>query len=224
VIPIHDDNPSRSTPFVTWTLMTACLAVFLWQAGLDGRAAQAAVYRFGLVPAVFVGEVGLAPGLAPLPPALTVLTSMFLHGGFMHLAGNLLYLWIFGNNVEDALGPSRFTVFYVASGLAAALAQIMHAPSSAIPMIGASGAISGVLGAYLLFFPRARVTVLIPLGFMVYTARWPAAWVLGAWFLLQLVSSLLADPGAPGVAWLAHVGGFVAGLFLAPLLRAGRPS
>lgn len=220
MIPIHDDNPARRTPVVTWAVMAACAAVFLWQVGLDEPAARAAVYRFGLVPAVFVGEARLPPGLDLLPPALTPLTSMFLHGGFMHLAGNLLYLWIFGNNVEDLLGHARYALFYAATGLAAALAQVLHAPASTIPMIGASGAISGVLGAYLLFFPQARVTVLLPLGIVIYTARWPAVVVLGGWFVVQLVSSLLSDPAAPGVAWLAHLGGFVAGLVLGPALRA----
>jgi membrane associated rhomboid family serine protease len=222
MIPIHDDNPTRRMPFVTWALIAACIGVFVWQTGLGPGAAEAAVYRYGVVPAVLFGNARLPAEIAALPPTLTVLTSMFFHGGFMHLAGNLLYLWIFGNNVEDALGHAKFALFYAATGLAAALAQALHAPGSTVPMIGASGAISGVLGAYLLFYPHARVTVLIPLGFVVYTARWPAGLVLGAWFALQVGSSLLADPAAPGVAWLAHVGGFVAGLLLARPLRERR--
>jgi len=222
MIPVHDDNPVSITPLVTYALIAGCVLVFLWQLGLGDAGNQRAAFRFGVVPAVLLGEARLPPGLGGIPPALTVLTSMFLHGGFMHLAGNLLYLWVFGNNIEDRLGHLRFALFYAACGFAAALAQAAQAPASTVPMIGASGAISGVLGAYLLYFPGARITVMIPIGFILHTARWPAAWVLGAWFALQVVSSLLADPAQPGVAWLAHIGGFVAGLVLAPLLRAGR--
>jgi membrane associated rhomboid family serine protease len=222
VIPVHDDNPIDITPLVTYGLIAACVLAFLWQLGLDEQAGQLAVYRYGVVPAVLLGEAELPPGVAAVPPALTVLSSMFLHGGFMHLAGNMLYLWIFGNNIENALGTTRYLIFYAACGLAAALAQTFSAPASTIPMIGASGAISGVLGAYLLYYPHARVTVLIPLGIFLHTVRWPAGWVLGAWFALQVGSSLMSDPSQPGVAWLAHVGGFVAGLALAGVLRAGR--
>jgi len=222
VIPIHDDNPVTSTPVVTWALIGICVLVFAWQLGLDERGNQLAAFRYGVVPAVLLGESQLPPGLAAVPPSLTVVTSMFLHGGFMHLAGNLLYLWIFGNNVEDALGHTRFVLFYGLCGLAAALAQALHAPDSGIPMIGASGAISGVLAAYLLYYPHARVTVLVPLGFILYTARWPAVFVLGVWFVVQVGSSLLARPDEPGVAWLAHIGGFAAGLLLATALRPSR--
>lgn len=222
MIPVHDDNPVSITPLVTYALIAGCVLVFLWQLGLGDAGNQRAAFRFGVVPAVLLGEARLPPGLGGVPPALTVFSSMFLHGGFMHLAGNMLYLWVFGNNIEDLLGHLRFTVFYAICGLAAALAQALHAPDSTIPMIGASGAISGVLGAYLLYYPRARITVMIPIGIILHTARWPAAWVLGAWFVLQVGSSLLADPAQPGVAWLAHVGGFVAGLLVAPLLRQGR--
>lgn len=222
MIPIHDDNPVTSTPVVTWALIGICVLVFAWQLGLDERGNQLAAFRYGVVPAVLLGEARLPPGLAAVPPSLTVVTSMFLHGGFMHLAGNLLYLWIFGNNVEDALGHTRFVLFYGLCGLAAALAQALHAPDSAIPMIGASGAISGVLAAYLLYYPHARVTVLVPLGFILYTARWPAVFVLGVWFVVQVGSSLLARPDEPGVAWLAHIGGFAAGLLLATALRPSR--
>ncbi len=222
MIPIHDDNPIRITPWVTVTLIAFCVLVFLWQLSLGERAAQMAAYRYGVVPAVLSGQASLPPAFAAPPAALTMISSMFLHGGFMHLAGNLLYLWIFGDNIEDVLGHARFIVFYLACGIAAALAQTAQDPASAIPMIGASGAISGVLGAYLLLFPQARVTLLLPLGFIVYTVRWPAVGVLGLWFVMQVVSSLLADPGQPGVAWLAHIGGFLAGLVLLPVLRSSR--
>jgi membrane associated rhomboid family serine protease len=144
---------------------------------------------------------------------------MFLHGGWMHLIGNMLYLWIFGNNVEDAMGHARFLAFYVLCGAAAVFAQALPAPDSTIPMIGASGAISGVLGAYLLLYPHARVLVLIPLGAFSRLVYLPAMVVLGFWFALQLLSTLLADPNQPGVAFGAHAGGFVAGMLLIPLFK-----
>jgi membrane associated rhomboid family serine protease len=144
---------------------------------------------------------------------------MFLHGGWMHIIGNMLYLWIFGNNVEDAMGHRRFIVFYLLCGIAAALAQALPNPSSEVPMIGASGAISGVLGAYLLLYPHARVLVVIPIFFYPYTVRIPAGWVLGFWFLMQVASSLSAPEQQGGVAWSAHIGGFVAGMALIPLFK-----
>jgi len=149
---------------------------------------------------------------------LTPFTSMFLHGGFMHLGGNMLYLWIFGNNIEDAMGHGRFIVFYLLCGVAAVFAQALPDPESAIPMIGASGAISGVLGAYLLLFPHARVLVAIPIGFYVHTMSLKAGIVLMIWFGMQIFSSLAAGDG-PGVAWFAHIGGFVAGVALIPLFK-----
>jgi membrane associated rhomboid family serine protease len=144
---------------------------------------------------------------------------MFLHGGWMHLIGNMLYLWVFGNNVEDSMGHARFTAFYLACGVAAVFAQTLLNQDSTIPMVGASGAISGVLGAYLLLLPRARVLVAIPLGFYFHTVRLPAAAVLGLWFILQLVNTLLADPTKGGVAFGAHIGGFIAGMALIPLFK-----
>jgi membrane associated rhomboid family serine protease len=219
MIPLHDDNPTTLTPFVAIALIAVCILVFLWQFSLDAKAFELAVYRFGFIPATVAGEARLPPHVAAIPPTLTVFTSMFLHGGFMHLAGNMLYLWIFGNNVEDAMGHGRFVAFYVLCGAAAAAAQALPNPDSTIPMIGASGAISGVLGAYLLLYPHARVLVLVPLGFYTRLVRLPALLVLGLWFVLQLISSALADPARGGVAWGAHIGGFVAGLALVPLFK-----
>lgn len=222
MIPIRDDNPTAGTPFVTWALIATCIVVFLWQSGLGERGNQIVALRYGLVPALLFGEAQLAPALAGVPPAFTVVSSMFLHGSFLHLAGNMLYLWIFGDNVEDALGHGRYLAFFALSGTSAALAQALQTPHSTVPMIGASGAISGVLAAYLLYYPHARVTVLIPLGLIFYTVRWPAAIVLGLWFVVQLGSSLLADPAQPGVAWFAHIGGFAAGMLLAAVWRPSR--
>jgi len=220
MIPLHDDNPTRIFPYVTVGVIAACTLIFLWQASLGQQAGQAVAYSLGLVPAVLTQRLQLPGELALVAPSLTIVTSMFLHGGFLHLAGNMLYLWIFGNNVEDAMGHGRFLAFYLICGGAAALGQILQDPASQVPMIGASGAISGVLGAYLLLYPHARVLVLLPLGFFAYLVRIPAGWVLGLWFALQLLSSVLtADQGGGGVAWFAHIGGFIAGLILISVFK-----
>jgi membrane associated rhomboid family serine protease len=216
VIPLRDDNPTRTTPFVNYALIAACVVVFLWQAS-RGRHMEAAVYAYGLIPDVLLGGGKLPPELALVPPWMTVVTSMFLHGGVMHLLGNMLYLWIFGDNVEDRFGHGRYLLFYVVCGVAAALAQALPDPHSEIPMVGASGAISGVLGAYALMYPRAHVTVLIPLGVFSQMTRLPALVVLGLWFALQLLSNMMATAGGGGVAFRAHIGGFVAGMALAPV-------
>jgi len=218
VLPIHDDNPTTLRPYVTVGLIALCLLVFLWQASL-GPEAQRVLYGLGMIPAVLLQHRQLAPELELVPPALTVLTSMFLHGGWAHLLGNMLYLWIFGNNVEEAMGHLRFLAFYLASGTVAALAQALPAPESTVPMIGASGAVSGVLGAYLLLYPHARVLVVVPLGLYLHVVRLPAVLVLGLWFLIQLASSLAAPAGGGGVAFRAHLGGFVAGMALLPLFK-----
>lgn len=219
MIPLHDDNPTHIRPLLTIGLIVTCVLVYLWQMSLGARGGQLAVYAFGLIPARLVEGAQLPPELALVPPAGTVFTSMFLHGGFMHLAGNMLYLWIFGNNVEDAMGHTRFIVFYLLCGIGAALAQALMEPSSEIPMIGASGAISGVLGAYLLLYPHARVLVGIPIGFFIHATRLPALWVLGLWFVFQLVSNAFDDGEGGGVAWLAHIGGFIAGMVLVPFFK-----
>ena len=218
MIPLRDDNPTTIQPLVTIAFIVLCSLVFLWQISLGGQGFEAAVLSLGVIPATLLGDKTLPPELALVPPTLTIFTSMFLHGSWMHLIGNMLYLWIFGNNVEDAMGHVRFVIFYTLCGIAAVFGQVLQNPGSEIPMIGASGAISGVLGAYLLLYPQARVLVAIPLGIIIHTMRMPAAAVLGLWFVIQIVSSLAAGDG-PGVAWFAHIGGFVAGLALIPLFR-----
>ncbi|MCY4209448.1 MAG: rhomboid family intramembrane serine protease [Gammaproteobacteria bacterium] len=221
MIPLHDDNPTQIFPALTVTFIAACVLVFLWQVSLGTQGYQAAVYALGVIPAVLLDQAALPPELSVVPPTLTVFTSMFLHGGFMHLAGNMLFLWIFGNNVEDAMGHGRFIVFYLLCGIAAVFGQVMQNPTSEIPMIGASGAISGVLGAYLLLYPQARVLVLIPLGFFIQLVRLPALWVLSLWFAIQLISSALTSSEGGGVAWFAHIGGFLAGMALIPFFKRG---
>lgn len=222
MIPLHDDNPVDITPFVTYFFIAVCVLVFAWQITLPPEAANKAVFSLGVIPVVLLGDLNLPPDLHRIPAELTVITSMFMHGGFMHLAGNMLYLWIFGNNIEDAMGHFRFIVFYLLCGIGAVAGQVLQNPESQIPMIGASGAISGVLGAYLLLYPHARVLVAIPLGFILHTVRLKAGWVLGLWFLIQIVSSLNADPNSAGVAWFAHIGGFLAGMALVPLFKYKR--
>ncbi|HEY5567763.1 MAG TPA: rhomboid family intramembrane serine protease [Gammaproteobacteria bacterium] len=219
MIPLRDENPTRTRPVVTIGLIAASTLVYLWQMTLPPDAVQAAIYSLGLIPAVFLGATELPPELrfVPVPSLLTPLTSMFLHGNLLHLLGNMLYLWIFGDNVEDRMGHGRFIVFYVLCGIAAALAQALPDADSVVPMIGASGAISGVLGAYLLLYPRAKVLVAIPLFIVLYTFHLPALVVLGLWFVGQLLSSMLQEAGVAGVAFGAHVGGFVAGLLLVRL-------
>ena len=219
MIPLHDDNPTELFPALTITFIATCALVYFWQASLGNGAYQSVIYSLGFIPAVLLDKVQLPADHYLVPAGVTIFTSMFMHGGFMHLAGNMLYLWIFGNNVEDAMGHGRFILFYLLCGIAAVAGQTLQNTDSLIPMIGASGAISGVLGAYLLLYPHARVLVLIPLGFFTQLVRMPAGWVLGLWFLIQLVSSALANPEGGGVAWFAHIGGFVAGMLLVPLFR-----
>lgn len=218
MFPLHDDNPTDTTPVITVALIVACVLIFLWQLSL-GEAIQNAVYTFGVIPAVLFQIKSLPPEIASVPSWSTVFTSMFLHGSWMHLIGNMLFLWIFGNNVEDAMGHARYVVFYLVCGMVAVFAQALPDPQSEIPMIGASGAISGVLGAYLLLYPHARVLVIVPLGFYVHSARWPAALVLVLWFGLQLLNSMLSQDQQGGVAFGAHIGGFLAGMALIPFIR-----
>jgi len=217
MFPLHDDNPTRHFPFITILLIIACVLIFFWQLSL-GKNAQAAVVVFGATPAYLFGFKPY-PAADALPVWTTAFSSMFLHGGWMHLLGNMLYLWIFGNNVEDAMGKIRFIIFYLLCGLGALMANALPDTQSAIPMIGASGAISGVLGAYLLLFPHARVLVAIPIGIFIHTTRIPAGMVLVFWFVLQIINSLLTAGQQGGVAWGAHIGGFVAGMLLIPFFK-----
>jgi membrane associated rhomboid family serine protease len=212
-------------------LIALNVVAFLYQVSLQvsggpqvSGAAQEFVFEFGLMPCRLTGNCSVPAGHPS--PILTVFTSMFLHGGWFHVIGNMLYLWIFGDNIEDRLGHGRFLVFYLASGVAAALAQTAMSPTSRVPMIGASGAVSGVLGAYLVLFPFAGVLTLLTFGFFVRMVRVPALIVLGLWIVVQVingtVSYSMASGEGGGVAWFAHVGGFAAGLILLFLLRPRR--
>ncbi len=204
-------------------LIVACSVVFLFQV-LQGPNAQAFIVSWGFVPVRFFHPARFGATMGT--ELVTLVSSTFLHGGLWHVAGNMLYLWIFGDNVEDALGHARYLVFYLACGASAALVQGALSASSPIPLVGASGAIAGVLGAYFVLHPRARVLTLVPLFFLFPLVEIPAAFYLVLWFLLQFwmgTSSLVAEGGAAGgVAWWAHVGGFATGILLLPLLKPAR--
>jgi len=217
VIPLRDINPTERFAIVTFILIVLNVIIFIYELTLGEVDGDLFVAAFGLIPKqLFDHDVGAFSG-TPVPA--TLVTHMFLHGGILHLAGNMLYLWIFGNNIEDATGRIRFILFYLLCGWCAAFAHAYMNSSSLTPMIGASGAISGVLGAYLLLYPRARVVTLIIFGFYIRTAEIPAKVVLGFWFLLQFVNALLSSGSGGGVAWYAHVAGFATGMLLIGLFK-----
>lgn len=213
MIPLRDENPTHIRPVVTITLIVINVVMFLWELSLGPRLGEA-VYALGVVPARL-----WLPGNWT-PDGVSVLASMFLHGGWLHIGSNMLYLWIFGDNIEDHLGHGRFLVFYLLCGAVATYAHAIINSGSRLPSIGASGAIAGVLGAYLLLFPRARIRTLIPFGFFITVGTLPAILVLGLWFVLQLftgvagISTVDTAQEQGGVAYFAHIGGFVAGMLL----------
>ena len=206
-------------PVATVGLMAACALVFFWQASLPPRAATAAVCSYGMIQAVLFGNAELPARLQAVPVSMTLVACQFLHAGIAHIAGNMLYLGIFGRGVEAALGTLRFLLLYLGSGVIAALTQAFVDPIGQVPMIGASGAIAGILGAYLVFNPRGNVVVFVWIFVLIRLVSLPAVLLLGLWFFLQLASALLVTASEPGVAFWAHVGGFVAGIFLLLLLR-----
>jgi membrane associated rhomboid family serine protease len=219
MIPLKDDTPSARKAYVTISLIVACSTVFLWQRSLDASESRRAVAALGAIPAVLLGNARLPLDLEWIPRYGSLITSMFLHGGWLHLLGNMLYLWIYGDNVEDCMGRARYLLFYCACGIVAIFAQALFDPHSAYPIIGASGAISGVLGAYLLLFPRAKVLTLVLLPFFFTALRLPAMLLLLLWFAVQLLSDLAVQDGGASVAFRAHIGGFLAGMLLVPLLK-----
>lgn len=243
LIPIHDENPVHRTPIIVITLIATNVLVFLLltpefgsgracapndtQCQLANCNLQQFFFQWGVVPAELPRgepvEASICPGVptAEKSVSLSLVTSLFLHGGFFHLAGNMLFLWVFGNNIEDRLGHLKFILFYLLAGLAGTFAHVLANPASLVPTVGASGAISGLLGAYVLLFPRAMVHAVIPMFFF-YRVRLPAVVVLGVWFLSQFLIGSGQQPGEGGVAWMAHVGGFLAGMVLIGLMGGVR--
>ncbi|MGH2767628.1 MAG: rhomboid family intramembrane serine protease [Acidimicrobiales bacterium] len=224
LIPIHDQNPTRSFSYLTVALIAINVALLLAEPSLGmGDSPQLSTFfcRWGMIPwevthgepATGFGECAGA-GISGKGVYTALFTSMFLHGGIVHLLGNMLFLWVFGNNIEDTLGRVRFLLFYLITGLGASLAHVLVNPGSTIPTVGASGAISGLLGAYLILFPRARIVSILPLWFFIRVIELPAVVVLGLWFVLQFVIGVGQQVGGAGVAWMAHVGGFLAGMGL----------
>ena len=219
-IPLFDDNPSRRTPWVAWIIIAACVLVFMWQQSLPPQAERLAFFQYGFIPANASGAAPLPPEIAILPAWATMISAMFLHGGWMHIGGNMLYLWIFGDNVEDSMGPGRFILFYLLCGAAAALAQFMIGPTSRVPMVGASGGIAGILGAYLILHPRAAIRTFLLILIFIRFINLPAWLVLGIWIGGQFIAvpnALSGDDG--GVAYFAHIGGFLAGMVLIPFFK-----
>jgi membrane associated rhomboid family serine protease len=219
MIPLRDKNPSRTIPFVNYVLIILNIIVFLFEISL-GKAMEQFIYTFGVVPSYLMNDIHtLSIGVGTVMPFFT---SMFLHGGWMHLLGNMLFLYVFGDNVEDRLGHWKYFIFYLIAGIAAAASQVFVSPNSEIPMVGASGAIAGVLGSYIILFPRARVLTLIPIFIFLQVIELPAFLFLGIWFLIQIISGTFAlgiGADAGGVAWWAHIGGFVSGIIMLPFLK-----
>lgn len=221
MIPYKDDNPTTHFPIITIMIIVLNILAFLYQIA-SGPDSRIMVYSYGAIPYELLhGREGIGPSIP-----VTLFTSMFLHGGILHLAGNMLYLWIFGNNIEDQLGIFRFFTFYFICGVIATYTHALSEPSSMTPMIGASGAISGILGAYLILFPRARIHTLIFFGFFIQVIKVPAIIVIGFWIVIQFISGLLSKGlyAGGGVAWFAHIGGFVAGVLLIKLFLKKRRS
>ena len=212
MIPLRDENPTRTTPFIVYGLIALNIVAFIYNGSL-GPQSRNPLAGFELIPAELFTGRDVGP-ITPVAPWLTIFTSMFLHANLLHIAGNMLYLWIFGNNIEDVIGHFKFLLFYLLAGLGAAAAQILTNPLSTVPMVGASGAIAGVLGAYLILFPRARIISLIFLFYLVQVTALPASLVLGMWIVLQVINSLLMSRMGGGVAYMAHVGGFAAGVLM----------
>ena len=216
MIPFHDENPTKHFPLLTLVLIGGNIFVFFWEFSYPGSA-EMMFSNYGLVPHDFVNS--------PVQSYPNVFSAMFLHGGLMHLAGNMLFLWIFGDNIEDVLGKTRFLSFYLLCGLIAALSHVFMDTGSKVPMVGASGAISGILGAYLVLFPGAKVKTLVFLGILVTIIRIPAVILLLFWLALQIYSNMAMVNGEGGVAWMAHIGGFIAGMVLIlPFKASLRPS
>ncbi|MDH4222426.1 MAG: rhomboid family intramembrane serine protease [candidate division Zixibacteria bacterium] len=219
MIPLRDNIPSQKKPIVTTIILSINILVFFYQLSL-GADFEGFILKYGAIPDQIMHGERVTP-YSTFPFTLTLFTAMFLHGGLWHLLGNMLYLWIFGDNIEERLGHLRFLILYIVSGLAASFAHIFMSPNSQLPMVGASGAIAGILGAYMIEFPYAKILTLVFFGFFIRVVSIPAFFVLGFWFILQLIyaSTTLGVSGGGGIAWFAHIGGFLAGIILFRLLR-----
>jgi len=216
MIPIYDENPTKRFPYLTIVLLVANIAIFGYEITLSSDALQTLFDTWGFTPVDYFAS--------PLAPTalMTIVTAMFLHGGWLHLIGNMLYLWIFGNNIEDRLGSIWFLLLYLGGGVAATMAHALIYPTSNVPLVGASGAIAALLGAYLLLYPKAKVVTVIPVFVFIELAKLPAVFVIGMWFLLQLAQGVGSIGAATGVAWWAHIGGFAIGVAaMLPLIVGG---
>ncbi len=217
--PFADENPTNSKPIISWLIIFTCSSVFLSQIFDPTYIKEQTFLSFGMIPAILFGYSELSGPLKIIPPSLSVLTSMFLHGGWMHIIGNMTYLYIFGDNIEERLGKLKFIIFYLVTGIFAAFTQAIIDPTSTIPMIGASGAIAGILGGYLVLYPKANIKVLFWFIIFVKVIKIRAFIVLGGWIIIQFISFNGTDLNSGGVAYAAHIGGFISGVLLINIMK-----
>ena len=215
--PISDINTTKNKPIISWIILTCCILIFIYQKNLGYHFEQKTILSFGVIPSILFNIKQLPNDLAIIPSSMTLISSMFLHGGWMHLIGNMTYLYIFGDNIEDELGKFKFIIFYISCGIFAALCQALIDINSEIPMIGASGAISGILGAYLILFPKKDIKVFFWFFIFIKIFRIPAMYVIGCWIFIQFFS--LNSSEESNIAYLAHIGGFIAGIILIFMFR-----
>ena len=215
--PISDVNDTKNKPLISWVILIGCILIFIYQKSLGYHFEQSAILSFGMIPSVLFNIKQLPNDLAIIPAYMTLITSMFLHGGWMHLIGNMTYLYIFGDNIEDKLGKFKFLIFYISCGIFAGLCQALIDVNSEIPMIGASGAISGILGAYLILFPKKEIKVFFWFFIFIKIFRIPAMYVIGCWIFIQFFS--LNNSEESNIAYLAHIGGFISGIILIFIFR-----
>ena len=217
--PFADENPTKNKPLISWSIILVCSIIFLNYVFEQDYTKEMIFLSFGMIPALIFGYSELSDSLNIVPPTFTIITSMFLHGGWMHLIGNMTYLYIFGDNIEETLGKIKFIIFYLLTGICAALAQALLDPSSTIPMVGASGAIAGILGGYLVLFPRAKIKVFFWFIIFFKVIKIRAYIVLGGWILIQFLSFNGNDLNSGGVAYAAHIGGFISGIILIYIMK-----
>ena len=217
--PFADENPTNKKPIISWLIIFSCSFIFLNQIFEPTYITEQTFLSFGMIPAILFGYSELSEPLKIIPPFLSIFTSMFLHGGWMHIIGNMTYLYIFGDNIEERLGTLKFVIFYLSTGVCAALAQAFLDPTSTIPMIGASGAIAGILGGYLVLYPKANIKVFFWFIIFVKVIKIRAFIVLGGWIIIQFISFSGTDLSSGGVAYAAHIGGFLSGVLLINLMK-----